>query len=253
MSLLLAGMVLFCLMLFFGAYKAPATVKIEGYVYDSCGGCFSDDIPCKPCKVVLELEEYLYSELDRLGARDACKVEVHNILYSKQKQLFSQRISENKLGNIEYPVLFINDTVLYGWAQIRKEFARTVLTGIGKDDSGIESVSSDKEEIVLAKAKSDTVVYFKMTSCRSCQKSEKFLDDLVKKRGDFSLLTYDIEDRGNLSLFQAYCGKYGVNAENTSVPVVFIGDKCLEGFEEVQVFLEPYLEAGYAKDTYRMQ
>lgn len=248
---MLAGAALLCLAFLLGADKAPAEVHIEGFVYDSCGGCFTDNSPCKPCKVVLELEEYLNAELDRLGAGEDRWVEVHNVLYDDQKKLLSQRLSKDRLGEMEYPVVILDDTVLYGWEQIKRELAPAVLARTGRGGSGQEA--GEAKEPRLQKAGSDTVVYFKMQACGSCRKTGAFLEELLGKHGDFELLTYEMEDRGNLELFQAYCNTYGMDAENTFVPVIFIGDRCLEGFEEVQLFLESYLEAGYAGNTYRAE
>lgn len=249
-AILLAA-ALACLMSLLGADKAAGPVKLDGFVYDSCGGCFTDSSPCKPCKVVLELEGYLYAELERLGAGADFQVEVHNVLYDREKALLSQRLPQGLPGEIEYPILLLDGMALQGWGQIKKGLASMVLSKTGRGSPSPGPMASGG--IRLEKAGRDTVVYFKMQSCGSCQKTAGFLGELFQKYSQVELVTYDIGSQGDLGIFQAYCEAYGLDAENTYVPIVFVGDRSLEGLEEIQLFLEPYLAAGYAGGTYRIR
>lgn len=227
---------------------ASPQIRIEGFVYDSCGGCFTQNNPCKPCKVVLELEAYLSSELARLGMEEECDVKVYNLLYDEPKELLSARLLEREPGRMEYPVLFLNDAVLYGWEQIRQKLAPTLLEYGRKTDPGASALH--ETEILLERSESDIVIYFKMKSCGSCKKTQEYLDGLFQRYGHVRLLTMDIEEHRNLEIFQAYCRMYDANAETMSVPAIFIGDRYLEGCDEISLFLEAYLDAGYAHDTY---
>lgn len=250
-STLLLAAALVCLVSLLGADKSAGPAKLDGFVYDSCGGCFTDSSPCKPCRVVLELEGYLYAELDRLGARSDFQVEVHNVLYDREKGLLFQQLPRGLPEEIEYPVLLLDGMALRGWGQIKKDLASMVLSKTGRESPG--TVPKDSGEIQLEKAGRDTVVYFKMQSCASCQKTAALLDGLFQKYSQAELVTYDISGQEDLKIFQAYCEAYGLDAENTYVPVVFIGDRGLEGLEEIQLFLEAYLAAGHASGTYRIQ
>ena len=227
---------------------ASLPIRIDGYVYDSCGGCFTQDNPCKPCKVVLELEAYLSSELARLGIEGECTVKVYNLLFDEPRKLFSDRLFEHDSGSMEYPVLFLNDTALYGWEQIKKDFAPILLEYSGKVAPGTSALH--EKEILLEKSESDIVVYFKMKSCGSCENTQEYLDRLFQRYGHVRLLTMDIEEQGNLEIFQAYCRMYGTDADTMSVPAIFIGNRSLEGYDEISLFLDTYLEAGYAHNTY---
>lgn len=233
------------------ACTAKKPVRIDGYVYDSCGGCFTDNAPCKPCKVVIGLEQYLFEALDKAALREHCEVEVHNVLSDKEKQALARSMEEFAAGDTgEYPVVFVNCEKLQGWTQIKEAFSRTVAEAVGKAPADVSMESN--RQIILEKATSDTVVYFKMTACSSCKKAGKLLTELSAKTNLFELLTYDLEEPGGLEMFQAYCGTYGVDADTASVPMVFIGDKYLESFEEMELFLEAYLESGLAQTTYRI-
>lgn len=248
-ALLLAA-ALACLASLPGADKAPAPGKLDGFVYDSCGGCFTDSSPCKPCKVVLELESYLYTELERLGAGAGWQVQVHNVLYEGERELLAQRLSPALLQEAEYPVLVLDGVVLQGWGQVRQGLAPALLARAGREAPGTGPGAPGG--VRLEKAGRDTVVYFKLESCGSCRKTDAFLDGLLQKYSHVELLPYEIDGQGGLEVFQAYCRAYGLDPDNTFAPVVFVGDRCLEGLEGIQLFLGPYLEAGYASGTYRV-
>lgn len=235
-------------LLFWNRNGTGSQVVIDGFVYDSCGGCFTENNPCKPCKVVLELEGYLSAELARLGIEEGCRIQVHNLLYDEQKELLSERLPDERPGEMAYPVLFLDDEALCGWDEIRERFVPAILVKMGKEDPG--TVSGTEKEIDLVRTEGDRIVYFKMSTCASCVKTKDCLDEVLSKYENVDLITWDMEDQGNLALFRAYCRMYDVDAEELSVPAVFIGDRCLEGYEEISLFLEPYLEAGYAHDTY---
>lgn len=198
--------------------------------------------------MVLELEGYLSSELARLGTEEAYHIQVHNLLYDEKKELLAERFSGARPGEMEYPVLFVEDEVFCGWDEIKESFIPAVLAGTGKEAP--DTVSGPEKGIELVRMEEAGIVYFKMSTCASCGKTKDWLEEVISKYENVDLITWDIEDQGILALFRAYCRMYDVDAEELSVPAVFIGDRCLEGYEEICLFLEPYLEAGYARDTY---
>lgn len=252
LRLLLICTIVFSLTLLDGTERASEMLNIDGYVYDSCGGCFSDSIPCKPCTVVLDLEKYLYSELDRFELSEEYRVEVHNVLYHKQKQLLSQEFSDKQIRDLSYPVLFINDTILYGWEQIKDKFAQTIAKYSHIEVTEMDSRKADKE-IKLIRGESNTIVYFEITSCGACKETKKLLDRISGSYEDLEVFIYNIDDSKNLDLFKTYCTKYAMDANSISVPMILIGDRYLEGLDEIQLFLESYLEAGYGSYTYRVK
>lgn len=226
-------------------------ITLDGYVYDSCGGCFSNKNPCKPCQVVKELEAYLYGALDQYDLRDSFSLEVHNLLYDEEQTALEERLPGVTLGEEQYPVVFIGDRLLCGWDEIKKDIGSVLRQISGKETATAMPAASEKIELV--QAEEPTVVYFMMTSCRSCKEAGAYLDTLREKEDAFTLQTFNMEDSESVAVFQEYCSKYGLNTEETYVPVVFIGDKSLEGTEEIKTFLESFLDLGYADTTYCMK
>ena len=240
--------VLIMLIIFVGDFGLHSKVKIDCFVYDPCGGCFSDNIPCKPCKVVLEMEEFLYNKVDELGLREVTDINVYNTMYDDQKSLLDGRVQTD--SEVEYPVLFVNDTALFGWNRINTgidelllKIARVRPAQVVKEDDSI-NVSFFQEQ-----TKKPLAVYFKMEDCRSCKKTEEYLAGKDDFNGLCEILTYDLENADTMRLFEEYCKKYGVNSKTAGAPIIFIGDAVLEGFEEIDTFLEAYIEDGYGSNT----
>lgn len=220
-------------------FRANAQHKIEAYVYDPCGGCFADGIPCKPCTVVIELEQYLGGELKRQGLSENYEVFVGNTLLPEIKEQYLFRIGVWDKG--EYPVVFIGDHILYGWDEIKSEFPR-ILGG----EAASEQPPSEETQSPFQSG-SDLFVYFKLSSCGQCAEAEELFDRLELEGVPSKRLTYDLED--HLGLFERYCRAYGADSETLCLPAVFVGDSVLEGYEEIEMFLEEYLGRGDGMKT----
>jgi len=247
-SVIVGVTVLIMLIIFIGDFRLNSKVKIDCFVYDPCGGCFADNIPCKPCKVVLEMEQFLYNKVDELGLREVSDINVYNTMYDAQKNLLNGRVQ--KEFEVKYPVLFINDTALFGWNQIKMNIDELLLKiarvrpnhFVKSHDSIDVSFSQEQTEKPLA-------VYFMMEDCRSCKKTEEYFAQSDNFNGLCEILTYDLENVETMRLFEEYCNKYGVDSKTAGAPMIFIGDAVLEGFEEIDTFLEVYIENGYGVKT----
>ena len=219
--------------------RANAQYKIEAYVYDPCGGCFADGIPCKPCTVVLELEQYLGGELKRQGMSENYEVFVGNTLLPEIKEQYLFRIGVWDKG--EYPVVFIGDHILYGWDEIRSEFPQILGGKTTSEQPPQKEPQTDFQSGV------DLFVYFKLPSCGQCAEAEELFDRLEQKGVPSKRLTYDVESE--FGLFERYCQAYGADSETLCLPAVFVGDSVLEGYEEIEMFLEEYLGRGDGMKT----
>ncbi len=240
--------VLIILILFVGDFWLHSKVKIDCFVYDPCGGCFADNIPCKPCKVVLEMEQFLYNKVDELGLREVSDISVYNTMNDTQKNLLNGRVQTEP--EVEYPVLFVNDTALFGWNQINTGIDKLLLkTARVKPSFFVKANNLSNESFFQEQTKKPLAVYFKMEDCRSCKKTEEYLAGKDNFNGLCEILTYNLESADTMRLFEEYCKKYGVNSKTAGAPIIFIGDAALEGFEEIDTFLEVYIENGYGSKT----
>lgn len=236
------------LMLFIGGLSINSKVKIDCFVYDPCGGCFSDNIPCKPCKVVLEMEEFLYNKVDALGLRELSDINVYNTMYDTQKNLLYRRVQTE--SEVEYPVLFINDTALFGWNQINMYIDDLLLKIARVEPNYFDRLDSSNDgSFFEEQTEKSLAVYFRMEDCRSCNKTEEYLAQRDNFNGLCEILTYNLENADNMRLFEEYCKRYNVNSKTAGAPMIFIGDAALEGFEEIDTFLEVYIENNYGEKT----
>lgn len=237
--------------LLFSGHSTEKTVTIEGFAYDPCGGCFADGIPCKPCTVMLGLEQYLAAELKTLELEVG--FQVHNLFYAEEQQKLQALLPGKYIQDMEYPVLIVGDTVLYGWEQVKQSFRRLVLAETGYTQAEIALLTQATDtEIQLERADSETLVYFKMETCRACKEALVYLQGVMRDNPTLELLVYDIEEDGMMDLFEAYCHIYEIDSSEATVPILFIGDKYLDGETEIQLFLSPYLDKGFAHTTYRV-
>lgn len=235
----LPGLLVLAAILVISVIRANAQHQIEAYVYDPCGGCFTDGIPCKPCTVVVELEQYLGTELNRLGLSEKYQVSVGNTLLPEQKEKYLFRIGA--FDRDEYPVVFVGDRILYGWDEIKGEFPRAL---------GGEAVNPVPEENTKEAFQTgeDLYVYFQLQSCAACGEAEELFEALERKGNPSERLTYDFDS--DYELFKRYCSAYGVDSETLCLPAVFVGGSVLEGSDEIETFLEDYLQRGLGQETW---
>ncbi len=247
-SMLLVGAVLMALIIDSGNLRLNSKVKIECFVYDPCGGCFSKNIPCKPCTVVLEMEQFLYNKVDELGLRDVSDINIYNTMNDTQRNLLNERVPKEL--EVEYPVLFINDKVLFGWNQINRSIDEMLLKMAGVRNKHTDKADGSMEaSFVYEQTQTPLAVYFKMEDCRACKKTEEYLVQHDDFNGLCEITTYNLDNVDALRLFEEYCKKYGVNSETAGAPMIFIGDTVLEGYEEIETFLEVYIKNGYGATT----
>ena len=234
--------------IFIYKFWLPNKVKVDCFVYDPCGGCFSDNNPCKPCNVVLEMEKYLFNKVDELGLREAADIHVYNVMYDIQKDLLMGRVQPGL--EFDYPVLFVNDTALFGWNQINERFDELLLQMVrARPNRSVKRDNSINVTYVHEKTEKPVAIYFKRQDCRSCKKTEEYFAQKGNFKGLCEVLIYNIENEENTRLFEEYRKEYGVNLETAGAPMIFIGDTFLEGYEEIETFLEVYIESGYGLKT----
>lgn len=236
------------LVIFICDYKLNRKVNIDCFVYDPCGGCFSDNNPCKPCKVVLEMEQFFFNKIDEFELREVSDINVYNTMYDYNKDLLKTKVQPGL--EVEYPVLFVNDTALFGWNQINMHFDELLLKATRvKPNHSIRTDNATDVYYVQEKTEKPVAVYFKRQGCRSCKKTEEYLARKDNFNGLCEILTYNLENVDDVRLFEEYCKSYGVDLETAGAPMIFIGDSFLEGFDEIYTFLEVYIESGYGIKT----
>lgn len=217
---------------------AAYPVHIEGYVYDPCGGCFSENRPCKPCTVVLQLESYLYDTAELYGAEKNTRITVYNTLLEEGRERLAAKL---EIPTTAYPVVFINDAVFCGWEEIKNKLPAMLGQQLSEN-------TAKPNGLAFTRGKQNAAVYFKAESCGQCKKTDEWLKT-IQPTGDYTVEIYDISENKNAELLRSYAEIFNLQPEEVLLPIVFVGDVALEGFDEIELLLETALNNGSGYQT----
>ena len=83
----------------------------------------------------------------------------------------------------------------------------------------------------------NVAIFFVSPTCSSCADTKEYV-----KSANLELIIYDISVDNNLALLYKYCKEYSVSEDDTGmVPIVFVGDKYLFGYDDITAGLEKIL------------
>lgn len=225
--------------------KKYKNTVIMAYVDDPCGGCFTDNSPCKPCTVEIETRVFIEKKLNDLEVENV-EIHVKNIQKQEYALEFFQLISQYKIEKYELPFIKLNDNYISGWDNIKKQFplflqqnGLNIDKGKLKDDPNISLVPSNK----------NTIIYFKLPGCKECELVELLLDDLKLNNSHLNIYTYNLNINDNLEIFKQYCINMDLDFNKTLVPSIIIDNHILEGYEEISTFLPTYISQNKGNDT----
>ncbi len=225
------------------------TTEIHAFLYDPCGGCFTGEVPCKPCRAVLELESYLYEQLDAENVRNRFSVISHNLLKVNERDDFEAITGKSFSGQKKFPVVAVNGQLLIGWPEIKDNFKEAVSEKEKPEAKRPKGNISKEKEIILKETAEPVIVYFKVNGCKDCKTIEQYYDDNHEIFDEIGWVTYNLSDSGAMSVFSKYCEFYQINEEDATVPLMIIGKRYLEGAAEIESYIQKYLDLGYANNT----
>jgi thiol-disulfide isomerase/thioredoxin len=212
---------------------------------------------CLSCDGAAEFDKI--AETGLAGIRDRYPYVIHriNVFLQGNRELY-QRICDS-LGldrnNLELPVLIAGGRVFSGNERIRENFREAFLTS-GEDLFVNKRVYNPKEKKTGAELFTDysirpdhlSMVYFYRTTCEECGKVTPFIDSLPENiRVDGKALSLDVirintRSGNNSERIAAFFEQYQVPDEDRVVPIVFLADTYLAGYEAVAAGLIPRLE-----------
>jgi len=218
--------------------------------------------PCASCDVEKEFQ----IRLDTLLGEDIKHINLRmfNAFYSsveeKLLQFFEQYyvLEEHR----EAPILFLGDTYIQGSANIDRnlkyEFDKArsssnVATPQLQESEDIQLIRQPNVRIT-DEEKQSRIIYFYVPLCAECDEVENFFNTLnssyyvlyegqaIKSR--LEIEKYNISTIDNLEMLRRYFDEYRIPDEDQQVPILFIGDKYLKGYEEIKGNLVNLIEAG---------
>lgn len=235
-------------------------VPVECYFYDPCGGCFSDSGPCKPCTVETGLGSQYSQMIAENGLEGIADLKLYNILYKAYGQKYEAKLKKYKLADSKrkFPVVFVGDTCLMGESEVKSRiisavksetnFLKRIVYAIGRGKNG----QPQSKQVSFVDAQENSVVYFSVPGCEDCKRVDEYLNEIRHesfKNNDFRVVSYSIELKENLSLLKKYYQIYGAGGDETVVPVVFIGDRYMEGYDQIASLLKKTLIEGEGYNT----
>lgn len=234
-------------------WKINRRVQVTAYIYDSCGGCFTGENPCKPCTVEMRLRDYLQKTLNAENLTERTEYHVRNLLYEKY-QTELNRIREDHKEDLmeEYPLVFVDGQPLAGWDVLRESLVPTIRRKIYGPFSVFFSETAEPEAILLEPDGVNRIVYFKSPGCAQCEQVEDYFRELRESMtgsDTFEIEILDVSQTENIDMMEAYCLEYELEPDLLMTPTVFIGKTVLEGKDEIEIFLEQRLLSGDGEKT----
>jgi len=120
--------------------------------------------------------------------------------------------------------------------------------------AGVENIEKNSEEDWISLPKVDPIVsyivYFYVDACRDCERVYAFLQTLpntIVVNGQLSTIVVsyrNVIEGENTPLFLEMLSVYGVSENEQGVPIIFLADRFISGYESIRYSLETFLEAG---------
>ncbi|MEX1376247.1 MAG: cytochrome c biogenesis protein CcdA [Eubacteriales bacterium] len=108
---------------------------------------------------------------------------------------------------------------------------------------GSVNAQSENDEQIIQKE----IVYFYSSTCSSCGRVSKILNSLVLTNRNIEVHKYNIMEVENKGIMNGYLKEYGIDFGAT-VPIVFVSDKSLCGYDEISENLQSALD-NYSVET----
>lgn len=239
---------------FSGASSESRSVEIYFFHDTACASCNGEE---KFDEIVSEVlveteEEYPYT------------IQKENIFHSSGREVYEKITRKFGLdpSKLENPVCIINGKALQGFEEIRKGLKEAYLTA-GEDiflyhKAAPELESEEKELFGNFETNPEhiTVLYFYRVTCEECIKAKEIIDDIPNqicvngqwKQVDVIRMNTRSGRNGERirNLFEAYT----VPEKDQVVPIVFLTDMYLAGYDSISSELLPLLEKGAGSDFY---
>ena len=219
-------------------WKMNRKVQVTAYLYDSCGGCFTEENPCKPCTVEIRMYNYLQKTIEAADMTQKVEYQVYNLLYEKYRTELNQL--QGGSASVEYPLVFVDGQSLSGWDELKESLIPVIRKKAYGPFSGLFADPEVLQMISLEPDGKNRIAYFKSPGCAQCELAESYFQILEGKLSGNSFIidTYDVSQMENTDIMEAYCREYELDPDMLMTPVVFVGKTVLEGSDEIEIFLE---------------
>jgi hypothetical protein len=212
---------------------------------------------CQSCDGAAEFDEIAEAELD--GVRDRYPYAIHriNVFLRGNQDLYREITDSLGLDRSapELPLLIAGGRVFSGNEGIAKNLREAFLTA-GEDlfvykrvyNPGKKKTGDQLFDDYSIQPDHLSLVYFYRTTCDECSKVTPFLNGLPEKimagarTFPLDIIRINTRSGNNSERIAAFFEQYQVPDEDRMVPIVFLADTYLAGYEAITTGLIPCLE-----------
>ena len=212
---------------------------------------------CLSCDWSAEFDETAAAELD--GVRDRYPYAIHriNVFLGENRELYRRTFDSLGLDPdaLELPLLIAGGRVFSGNEGIERNLREAFLTA-GEDLFVYKRVYNPKEKKTGDRLFADyriqpdrvSLVYFYRITCEECGRVTPFINSLPEKITaagtalPLDIIRINTRSGNNSERIAAFFEQYQVPDEDRMVPIVFLADTYLAGYEAVAAGLVPALE-----------
>ena len=231
MKRLCAILALMCLLA--SAWASAASMELECYYIDPCGGCKSvKEGGCGKCYVENGLNKRLQPLLRALPADRQVVLRMKNLsLYPEKYDPLLERAEQLgvKPEDFSLPCLFIGDALFAGDGSQDDDLLRFITSG-GSDYSGYAAPARE-DGAPDANAARRRAIYLYSPWCEDCKSVERYLRSYFPK--DAVLEKYSIAEEDGLLLQQALIRRYGIAEDAFFVPFIVYGEEYFLGKADI--------------------
>lgn len=219
---------------------------------------FFHDTICASCDGTEAFLAIFAEALPDAQALHPYTLELHNTFHVTGSAVYRQVLAQHGLADamLEPPMVIIGGKALAGMeniaANLREYFLTAAETESLPEDMRL-LLDAPKDALFAgfeANPQDTTLLYFYRITCDECSQTAPVLEALpgaVEIDGQPStvrLLTFNTRAGANRERVRALFARYDVPAEKQQVPIVFLTDTYLSGYEEIAAGLPAALEAG---------
>ena len=234
---------------------APESVEINFFYNEPCGACHDQ---------INDFYDFFGEELADVKDLYPYELNAYNVFQDSDEEKMNETLealgyTEEIIHTLTFPIMTCNGKVYLGIDSIEDSLREAYLTA-GEDlfvyDRGVydplkeETLAQQLEDYPLDKG-SASIVYFHRLTCEECiQTEEDFLNSLPEtitvdgKEYPLQMVTINTRSGSNGDILQAFFDTYQVPEEDQMVPIIFIAQGYLAGYEDITENLLSELEAG---------
>jgi hypothetical protein len=191
--------------------------------------------------------------------RDRYPYEIYTYnVFGSGIESFEQITAERGVNteNLNFPILVVGSKVYSGMEAIESNLVEAFLTA-GEDifeNKYVYYPAKDAKKPLFERSKADrsnaTLVYFYRIVCEECQTVKPVIDSLPETilSGDdevgLDIVRINTRSGNNDERVRAFFKAYNVPEEDQMVPIVFLADTYLAGYENISKYLVDYLKQG---------